>query len=197
MPTPEPRGGSSTNGGNSTNGVNVERLQETIHAVQENPELAQLQFRAETEWVDGARSRTRIENIRQAGKEVDGDDRTLVLEGDEPDLLLGSDTAPNAVETVLHALTSCLAVGFAYNAAARGIEVRSLEFDLEGDLDLHPFLGLSREKRPGYQGIRVSYRVDSDASREEIEDLCQYVQDTSPVMDILRNPVPVEVSLER
>ena len=181
---------------NSTNGVDVGRLSETIEAVKANPELAHLQFRAETEWVNGARSRTRIESIRQAGEEVDGDDRSLVLEGDEPDLLLGDDTAPNAVETVLHALTSCLSVGFAYNAAARGIQVRSLEFDMEGDLDLHPFLGLSREKRPGYQGIRVSYRVDSDASREEIEDLCQYVQDTSPVMDILRNPVPVEVTLE-
>jgi uncharacterized OsmC-like protein len=181
---------------NATNGVDVDRLLQTIDAVKESPELARFKFRAETEWLEGARSRTRIKRFRQAGKEVAGRDRPLVLEGDEPDVLLGSDTAPNAVETVLHALTSCLAVGFVYNAAARGIEVESLNFSLDGDLDLRPFLGISQDGRPGYEGIRVSYRVKSDAPRKEIEDLCKYVQDTSPVMDIIRNPVPVQVVLE-
>jgi uncharacterized OsmC-like protein len=181
---------------NTTNGVDVDRLVQTINAVKASPDLARFKFRAETEWLEGARSRTRIESFRQAGKEVDGRNRRLELEGDEPDVLLGTDTAPNAVETVLHALTSCLAVGFAYNAAARGIEVESLTFRLDGDLDLRPFLGITRDRRPGYEGIRVSYRVKSDAPRQEIEELCQYVQDTSPVMDIIRNPVPVQVVLE-
>lgn len=184
-------------GNNTTNGVDVDRLVETVNAVKASPDLGRFTFQAETEWLNGARSRTRIKSFRQGGEEVGGRERPLVLEGDEPDVLLGSDTAPNAVETVLHALTSCLAVGFTYNAAARGIRVESLDFTLDGDLDLRPFLGISRDQRPGYQGIRVSYRVKSDASREEIEELCQYVQDTSPVMDILRNPVPVEVVLEQ
>jgi uncharacterized OsmC-like protein len=99
------------------------------------------------------------------------------------------------VETVLHALASCLAVGFVYNAAAQGIGVESLDFELEGELDLHAFLGLSKEKRPGFQAIRARYRVQADAPREKIEELCSYVQRTSPVMDILRNPVPVSVEL--
>lgn len=55
---------------------------------------------------------------------------------------------------MLHALASCIAVGFVYNAAARGIEVRSLELDVEGELDLRGFLGLSDQVRPGYQNIR-------------------------------------------
>jgi uncharacterized OsmC-like protein len=96
---------------------------------------------------------------------------------------------------VLHALASCLAVGFAYNAAAQGIRVDSLDFDLEGDLDLHGFLGLSQEVRPGYEGIRVRYRVNADAPREKIEELFAHVQRTSPVLDIVRNPVPVTVEL--
>ncbi|RPI22406.1 MAG: OsmC family peroxiredoxin, partial [Chloroflexota bacterium] len=65
----------------------------------------------------------------------------------------------------------------------------------EGDLDLRAFLGLSKEVRPGYEGIRLTYRVKSDASREKIVELCDYVQKTSPVLDIIRNPVPVTVSL--
>jgi uncharacterized OsmC-like protein len=118
-----------------------------------------------------------------------------MLEGDEPPVLLGENSAPNAVETVLHALASCLAVGIVYNAAAQGINIESLSFDMEGDLDLRAFLGLSEEVRPGYNNIEVRYHVKSDAPREKIQELCDYVQKTSPVLDIVRNPVPVMVTL--
>ncbi len=67
---------------------------------------------------------------------------------------------------------------------------------LQGDLDLHAFLGLSEQTRPGYENIRLTYRVKSDAPREKIVELCNYVQKTSPVLDIIRNPVPVTVALE-
>jgi uncharacterized OsmC-like protein len=109
--------------------------------------------------------------------------------------LLGGNAGPNAVEAVLQALASCLGVGFVYNASALGIDVRALEFELEGNLDLHGFLGLSETTRPGFSGIRVSYRVDADAPRDKIEELCSYVQKTSPVLDMLRNSVPVSVEI--
>lgn len=169
---------------------------ETINHIDENPELANFQFRATNEWVDGARSRTTITDFYGAGQEDTSRTEPFVMEGDEPPVLLGDNTAPNAVEAVLHALASCLATGVAYNAAARGIEIDSLEFDLEGELDLHAFLGLSDEVRPGYKNIEVTYRIDADAPREELEELCQYVQDTSPVLDIISNPVPVSVELQ-
>jgi uncharacterized OsmC-like protein len=98
-------------------------------------------------------------------------------------------------KTLLHALASCLAVGFVYNAAVQGIAVESLEFDLAGDLDLHGFLGLSDQVRAGYNNIEVKYRVKADAPREKIVELFDYVQKTSPVLDIVRNPVQVNVSL--
>ncbi|GIW04369.1 MAG: hypothetical protein KatS3mg059_0989 [Thermomicrobiales bacterium] len=111
-------------------------------------------------------------------------------------MLLGTNAGPNAVEAVLHALASCLAVGFIYNAAAQGITVDALDFRLEGDLDLRGFLGLSDQVRPGYEGIRLTYRVKTDAPREKVEELCAYTQQTSPVLDIIRNPVPVTITLE-
>jgi uncharacterized OsmC-like protein len=178
------------------NGVNVDQLVATVNAVKENPKLARFQFRARSEWIDGGRSRTMIQSFYGAGQEDNSRSEPFTLEGDEPELLLGDNTAPNAVETVLHALASCLSVGFIYNAAAQGINVESLSFDLEGDLDLQAFLGLSEKMRPGYEGIHLTYRVECDAPREKILELCEYVQKTSPVLDILRNPVPVTVSLE-
>ena len=178
------------------NGVNVDQLVGTVNAVKENPEIARFQFRAHTDWVDGGQSRTTIQSFYGAGQEDTSRTEAFVLEGDEPPVLLGKNRAPNSVEAVLHALASCLCVGFIYNAAAQGIRVDALDFDLEGDLDLQGFLGLSEQVRPGYEGLRVTYRVKSDAPREKIEELCEYVKKTSPVLDIIRNPVPVTVRLE-
>ena len=177
------------------NDVNVDQLIATINAIKDNPDLARFHFRAKNEWVSGGQSRTSIQSFYGAGGEDTSRSKPFLLEGDEPPVLLGSNAGPNAVEAVLHALASCLAVGFVYNAAAQGIRVDSLEFDLEGDIDLHGFLGLSDQVRPGYQDIRLSYHVKSDAPREKLEELCEYVQKTSPVLDIIRNPVPVSITL--
>lgn len=178
------------------NGVNVDQLVATVNAIQQNPDLARFQFRAHNEWIGGGHSRTMIQGFYGAGQEDTSRSKPFILEGDEPPVLLGGNAGANAVEAVLHALASCLAVGFIYNAAAQGVNVESLSFDLEGDLDLRAFLGLSKDVRPGYEGIRLSYRVKSNAPREKIVELCNYVQSTSPVLDIIRNPVPVTVSLK-
>jgi uncharacterized OsmC-like protein len=176
------------------NGVNVDQLVQTIEAVKESPDLAKFQFRATTKWMGGGHSRTTIQGFYGAGQEDESRNNAFVLHGDEPPVLLGENLAPNAVESVLQALASCLTVGFSYNAAAQGINVKSLEFDLEGKLDLHGFLGLSEDIRPGFEGIRLNYRLDSDASAEKIAELWSHVQKTSPVLDILRNPVPVTIA---
>jgi uncharacterized OsmC-like protein len=178
------------------NGVNVDQLVATVNAIKQNPDLARFQFRARNEWLEGGHSRTFIQGFYGAGQEDTSRTKPFVLEGDEPLVLLGENAGANAVEAVLHALASCLAVGFVYNAAAQGIKIDSLEFELEGDLDLHAFLGLSDQIRPGYENIRLSYRVKSDAPREKIVALCEYVQKTSPVLDIIRNPVAVSISLK-
>lgn len=179
-----------------TNGVNVDQLVDTIEAVKNDPAIARFQFRAHTTWQGGGKSETRIQGFTGAGGEDTSRSKPFVLKGDEPPVLLGENTAPNAVETVLHALTSCLSVGFAYNAAAKGIRVDRLEFDIEGELDLHKFLGIDMDKRAGYHDIRVTYKVEADAPREDLVKLCEYVQETSPVVDILRNPVNVDVRME-
>jgi len=181
---------------NDVNGVNVEQLVGTIDAIKQNPKLAQCKFRAETEWISGGHSRTKIQSFYAAGQEDTSRAKAFVLEGDEPPVLLGKNHGANAVEAVLHALASCLSVGIVYNAAAMGIRVDALSFRLEGDLDLHAFLGLSETSRAGYDNISVTYRIQSDAPRDKIIELCHYVQKTSPVLDIIRNPVPVTVSLE-
>jgi uncharacterized OsmC-like protein len=114
----------------------------------------------------------------------------FILEGDEPPVLLGENHGVNAVEALLHAIGSCLSVGIVYNAAARGIHIKSLHFDIAGNVNLHAFLGLSETIRPGYSNISVAIHMDSNASRDKVEELS-----TSPVLDCVRNPVPVCITI--
>jgi uncharacterized OsmC-like protein len=175
------------------NGVDVHQMMQTVEAIQGKPEIATFRFRAHNTWLGGGHSKTEIKGFWGAGGEDASRTTAFTLEGDEPGVLLGEDLAPNAAEAVLHALASCLAVGTAYNAAARGIHIRNLSFDLEGELDLHGFLGMSDDVRAGYDHINVIYEIDSDASEEQLDELCAHVTKTSPVLDMLRNPVHVTV----
>lgn len=177
------------------NGVDVDRLVQTIAAIQDDPGAARFTFKARTEWRGGSTSRTEISSFTHAGREV-AHVRVHELTGCEPEVLLGADRGPNAVELVLAALGSCYAVGFIYNAAARGYEIEELRYDVEGDLDLRSFVGIAEGPRPGFTAIRVRGEVKARNARpDELEELCRYVQDTSPVLDIIANRVPVETSI--
>jgi len=177
------------------NGVNVDQLMDTIEAVKNDKENAAFKFRAKTKWMNGGRCTTEIKDFYGVKQEDKSRIKPFILDGDEPSILLGSDFAPNAVETILHALGSCLSVGFAYNAAARGINIKSLSIDMEGELDLQRFLGLTDEIRPGYKRIEVKINADTDAEYEELYQLMEHVKNTSPVMDIITNSVPVKIEL--
>ncbi|MCP5114256.1 MAG: hypothetical protein GY953_25785 [bacterium] len=119
---------------NIQNGVDVDQLVATVGAIQADPAIAQFQFRAATKWVDGGHSKTTIKSFYGAGQEDSSRGEPFELEGDEPAVLLGSNKAPNAVELVLAALTSCLSVGVSYNAAARGITRAAIPCAREGDV---------------------------------------------------------------
>lgn len=178
------------------NGVDVDRLVQTIDAIKNDANVASFTFKSNTTWDDGGTSTAEISSFTHAGQEQPHA-TSHRLTGDEPAVLLGEDTGPNAVELVLAALGSCYSVGFVYNAAALGYELESLEYEVEGDLDLRNFVGIQDGPRPGFTEIRVKGRAKAkNASQEELEKLCQYVQDTSPVKDILVNPVAVKTSLE-
>ena len=180
---------------NILNGVNVDQLIGTVDAVKQRPELARFRFRASNRWISGGNSVTKIQSFYGVCRE-DTSRTEFELIGDEPSVLLGSNLGPNAVEAILHAIASCLAVGISYNAAAMGIKIGGIDFELDGDIDLHGFLGLSEDIRPGYQEIRVCCIIEADAPKEKIEELLKYVQKTSPVLDMIRNPTPVSISLE-
>lgn len=180
----------------SRNGIDVEQLVQTIAATQSDDAIGKFTFRASSAWQDGTHSVGTISRFTHAGQEDDSRDGGFQLTGDEPPVLLGTNQGPNAVELVLQALAFCYAVGYIANAAAQGIEISKMEYDVEGDLDVRSFLGQDGP-RPGFTEIRVTGRVSSpNATQEQLTELCDYVQQTSPVRDVLVNSVPVSTSLE-
>ena len=180
----------------TTNGIDVRALIETTEAITDDDNLAEFTFKARSTWQEGTYNVGEIGKFTHADNEDQSRAAAFTLHGDEPPVLLGANRGPNAVELLLQGLAFCYAVGFAANAAAKGIEITRMEYEVEGDLDVHRFLGLDGQ-RPGFTAIRARGYVSSpNASREQLEELCQYVQDTSPVRDSLVNPVPVETTLE-
>lgn len=136
---------------------------------------------------------TTIDEFDQAGETIHT--RSFTLDGDEPEQILGERTGPNAVEMLLGALGSCLSVGYAANAAAMDIELDSLRFEMEGDVDLRGFLGISEDVRPGYESITCTTYVKTDATEDELETLRQHVEATSPLVDGITNEIPLQTDL--
>ena len=178
------------------NGIDVDQLVQTIEATQADEAVGTFTFRAHSTWKDGTHNIGTIDGFTHAGQQDDTRTEPFQLEGDEPPVLLGSNQGPNAVELVLQALGFCYAVGYVANAAAKGIDITRMDYEVEGDLDVRSFLGQDGP-RPGFTSIRVTGRVSSpNATQEQLVALCEYVQATSPVRDIIANEVPVATSLE-
>lgn len=175
-----------------TNGVDVTALFGTIDAIKNDPGLAEFRFRADNRWLDGGHNQSSIGGFFGCRAEDTVRDEPHRLDADEPPVLLGKDQGANPVEYLLHALAACMTTSMVYHAAARGIEIEALESQLEGDIDLRGFLGLSDEVRKGYRTIRVNFRVKSSASPATLRDLAKY----SPVYDVVSNSLPVEVAVE-
>jgi uncharacterized OsmC-like protein len=177
----------------AVNGGDVAALETAVETISGDSDVGMFTFRAETEWEDALKSVTTIDEFDQAGETVHT--REFTLRGDEPEQILGERTGPNAVELLLGALGSCLSVGYAANAAHMGIELDDLRFEMEGDVDLRGFLGISEDVRPGYESITCTVYVDADASEAELAELREHVEATSPLMDVITNEVPVETHL--
>ena len=166
---------------NRLNSVDIATVGELVSTIQEEPTNAGTVWKSTVDWKGGFRSEARSRDFAP-------------VPSDEPRGLGGDDTAPNPVEQLLGALGNCLAVGYAANATVAGIELKSLRIELEGDLDLHTFLGL-KDGHAGFETIEASVSIDSDATDTQIQDLHDKVVSTSPVGHSLQASIPVSVHL--
>ena len=166
-------------------------LSEAVEVVNRQPDAGKLTWRSRVVWDGGFGVDVRTHEIEQLGQVMD---RRFTMRGDHPPELLGNNTGPTAVETLLAALGSCMAGTFAAQATARGVTLEALEVDVESAIDLNGFFGL-KPIRPGLSGVKLAFRVKSDADPQVLEEILAAARSLSPVFDSVTKPVDVEAGL--
>jgi uncharacterized OsmC-like protein len=108
-------------------------------------------------------------------------------------MLLSKTSGAKRFVYLLHALAGCVTTTLILHAVVRGITIRELSSELEGDLDLRGLLGLDDAVAPGYEHIRIRMKIEADCPEEELEDLIAVAQQHSPVCNTVCRPVPVTI----
>ena len=116
---------------------------------------------------------------------------------DHPEVFASEDLGATPIELVLVGLASCLTAGVASVAQNRGIQLKSVEANLEGAMDIQGILGIDSDVRNGYDDIKVTFNIDADASQKEIEALVAQSQKRSAVFDCVTNPTNVTVQVNK
>ncbi len=184
----------TTTGTPVDNGVNVEFLLGARGLLADQPEGAKFQWRATCDWQKGTHSRTAVETFFGLGEEQTHRTR-YQFDADHPELFASEDNGATPVELVLVALASCLTAGVAAVAQNREIQLRSVSATLEGAMDVRGILGMDSDVRNGFSDIKVTYKIDADASPDDIKALVAQSQKRSAVYDIITNPTNVSVEV--
>jgi uncharacterized OsmC-like protein len=176
------------------NGVNVEALLGAREALSEAPQAAQFTWRATNEWKNGTHSHSTVEKFHGLGEEQ-ARTKTFEFEADHPECFASEDIGATPVEIVLVGLASCLTAGVAAVAQHRDIQLNSVKATVEGDMDIAGILGIDADVRNGFNGIKVHYEIDADATPDEINAVVAQSQKRSAVYDIITNPTNVTVEV--
>jgi uncharacterized OsmC-like protein len=176
------------------NGVNVQALLDAREVLRDAPEAAQFVWRASSKWQKGVHSTTTIQNFFGLG--ADQTHKTeSVFDADHPAVFAAEDNGITPIEYLLVGLASCLTAGVASVAQNRGIQLRSVESTVEGNHDIRGILGVDSDVRNGFNDVKVTFTIDADASKEDIEALVAQSQKRSAVFDALTNPTNVTVEV--
>ncbi len=176
------------------NGVNVDALVGAREALTGAPEAAQFEWRATCNWEHGTHSNSTVEGFFGLGEEQKHVTE-FKFDADHPEVFASEDKGAAPVEYVLVGLASCLTAGVAAIAQYRGIQLNSVTAVLEGKMDIQGILGIDGDVRNGFDGIKVTYKIDADASAEDIEALVAQSQKRSAVFDIVANPTNIVVEV--
>jgi len=140
-------------------------------------------------------NRSTIKDFYAAGGEDTTRSDPFVIDAGEPAILVGSDTGANPAEHLLHALAACLTTSIVYVAAARKVELTSVESIVTGDMDVRGALGVDDEPRNGFERISVSFRIAGNAPEEKLREVVERAKARSAVYDMVTNGVPVAVEV--
>jgi uncharacterized OsmC-like protein len=170
----------------AVNGIDLQALEETVEAINQDASCGVVGFRVKTEWLGQTRSEATVEGYTIGGKEVA---RRFTIAADEPHELLGTNQAPNPQELLMSAVNACMMVGYVAQASVRGITLDACTIETDGELDLRGFLGLDDKVPAGYRRINYTVTLKGDGTREQYEDIHRSVMATSPNYFNMARPI--------
>lgn len=174
------------------NGIDVSALQSIGAAVTEQPSRALASFSTRTRWTGGLAARSEVKQWSLGGQSLP---RDFSIESDEPGELLGGGSAPNPQELLFSAIAACMIVTWVVGAASQGIELEELSIELSGTLDLRGPMGLVRELRRGFPGVKCRVEVSAKTGAEELRALHEQVLANSANVEHLTQAVPLHTEL--
>lgn len=157
-------------------------FEETRSRLRAHPGRRRVSIDVESRQVAGFRSEARV--------------RDFTVTVDQPRAFGGEDSAPKPTEYVLAALAACQEVTYRLYADALEIPIDDVRVSITGWSDPHGFLGLDDAARPGLQEVKGTVFLTSSAEPEAIARLQEAVERHCPVLDDLRSPVAVTMTVE-
>ena len=98
-------------------------------------------------------------------------------------------------DMLLAALIACAGVTLGAVATALGIELRDAKIDAEGDVDFRGTLGVDKTASVGFDTIRLTFAIRSNASEEQLATLQKLTERYCVVYQTLRNAPAIEVQV--
>jgi uncharacterized OsmC-like protein len=176
---------------NGFNGVNTQVLNTVFESMRNHPEMAKATFSVKSAWNGGFSVTSTSKGFRIGGKNIERNTEYRT-QHDFPDQLSGEGRGPTVCESCMGSLAACLTQTIVAHATSRGIQIDSIDIDVEGDVDLRGFTGISNDVRPGAQQFRVYMNIKSNnASKEQINELYGIGKRFSPAFDTLTNGTSV------
>jgi uncharacterized OsmC-like protein len=155
------------------------------------PEMSKVTFSVKTEWKGGFSVTSSAKGFRMGSQNIERNTE-YKAQYDFPDQLSGEGKGPTVCESCMGSLAACLTQTIIAHAISRGIQIDSINIDVEGDVDMRGFTGISNDVRPGAQQFRVNMNIKSNtASKEQINELYDIGKRFSPAFDTLTNGTSV------
>lgn len=174
------------------NGIDTDGIKELVRTIKQDHTRGLADFRVATQWQHGMHSETSVTSWSLGGKNLP---HTFTIGIDEPRELCGQDQFANPQEYLLAAMNACMLNTFVAVCSLQGVELESLAFESEGQLDLRGFLGIDTSVKPGYDEIRYTIRVKGNGTPEQYRKAHEAMIATSPNYFNMANGIPLRAEL--
>ena len=138
-----------------------------------------------------------IESENQGGFQTKILIRNHEIISDQPFGFNGQNKGPKPSELILAALAACQETTYRIFAEDMNIHIGKISVTLMGTQDLRGFMALDDEIPAGFKNIRGKISIQSNATVEELQLLQQRVDQHCPVLDDLKRPLDVHLSVEK